>query len=146
MSLNDMRLINILLIEDNEGDILLTSEALEESEIRNKLSVIKDGEAAIDYFEYNKDKPGLPDLILLDINLPKKSGHEVLIFLKANELLKHIPVIMLTTSSSQKDILLGYRNHVNCYLVKPLDVLNFKDIVGKIESFWINSVTSTPKT
>lgn len=145
MSLNEMRLIDILLIEDNEGDILLTSEALEESEIPNNLSVIKDGEAAIEYFENNKNSSALPDLILLDINLPKKSGHEVLVFLKASELLKHIPVIMLTTSSSQKDILLGYKNHVNCYLVKPLDVLNFKDIVSKIETFWINVVASTPK-
>lgn len=145
MRMNEIRLINILLIEDNEGDILLTTEALEESEIPNNLSVIKDGEAAIDFFENYKNKSELPDLILLDINLPKKSGHEVLLFLKANENLQNIPVIMLTTSSSQKDILLGYKNHVNCYLVKPLDVLNFKDIVGKIESFWIGVVAATPR-
>ena len=138
MILNDFNVLNILLIEDNEGDVLLTSEALEESAIPNVLRVIKDGEAAIDYFEKNQIKAGLPDLILLDINLPKKSGHEVLGFLKANDNLKHIPVIMLTTSSSPRDMLLGYKNQANSYLVKPLDVLNFKNVISKSDFFPIN--------
>ena len=82
----------------------------------------------------------LPDLILLDVNLPKKNGHEVLEYIKTSENLKQIPVIMLTTSSSDKDVLLSYKNHANCFITKPLDVNNFLTIVSSIESFWINIV------
>ena len=126
-----MKLMNILLIEDNEGDVILTTEALEETRLIKKLKVIKDGEAAIKFFEGIAAPADLPDIVLLDINLPKKSGHEVLAYLKAKEELKHIPVIMLTTSSSPKDILLGNKNQVNCYLVKPLNVSIFKEIINK---------------
>ena len=137
-----MNSIHILLVEDNEGDIFLITEALEEGQIVNKISVSKDGKEAIDFLEKKgkyKDEE-TPDLILLDINLPKKNGHEVLEYIKTSENLKQIPVIMLTTSSSDKDVLLSYKNHANCFITKPLDVNNFLTIVSSIESFWINIV------
>ena len=137
-----MNSIHILLVEDNEGDIFLITEALEEGEIVNKISVTKDGKEAIDFLEkkgkYKNEET--PDLILLDVNLPKKNGHEVLTYIKTAENLKQIPVIMLTTSSSDKDILLSYKNYANCFITKPLDVNNFLTIVSSIESFWINIV------
>ncbi len=138
-----MKTINILLIEDNEGDILLTTEAFEDSRIVNKITAIKDGKEAIIFFESlnNRNKEEIPHLVLLDINLPKMSGHEVLIYLKQHEKYKSIPVIMLTTSSSQKDILLCYKNYVNCYITKPIDVADFMQAIAKIEDFWINIVT-----
>ena len=137
-----MNSIHILLIEDNEGDIFLITEALEEGQIVDKISVSKDGKEAIDFLEKKgkyKDAE-TPDLILLDINLPKKNGHEVLQYIKTSENLKQIPVIMLTTSSSDKDVLLSYKHHANCFITKPLDVNNFLTIVVSIESFWINIV------
>lgn len=134
-------MINILLIEDNEGDILLTMEAFEESKIVNKITVIKDGKAAINFFEALNDKEEIPHLVLLDINLPKASGHEVLMHIKNNDKYKSIPVIMLTTSSSEKDILQSYKNHVNCYITKPIDVSDFMKAILKIEDFWINIVS-----
>ena len=133
--------IHILLIEDNEGDILLTTEALEESKIINKITVLKDGKAAINYFNELVVKSDMPDLVLLDINLPKMSGHEVLTYIKTNDVYKHIPVIMLTTSSSEKDIMLAYNNYVNCYITKPIDVADFIGAITKIEDFWINIVS-----
>src|ERR1700731_4103923 len=120
-----MKLIKILLIEDNEGDILLTREALQDSKIANTVNVIRDGEAAIDFFSNLVNKEELPDLILLDINLPKKSGHEVLVYLKTSEKYKQIPVIILTTSSSERDITLSYKNYANCFITKPMDVTEF---------------------
>jgi len=140
-----MKSIHILLIEDNEGDIMLTTEALEDSRIVNNISVIKDGRAAIDFFEKMStnaiDQRSIPDLVLLDINLPKKSGHEVLYYLKHNEKYQHIPVIMLTTSSSENDVTRSYKNYVNCYITKPIEAADFMNAVAKIEDFWINIVT-----
>jgi CheY-like chemotaxis protein len=136
-----MKTINILLIEDNEGDILLTTEAFEDSRIVNMISVIRDGREAINFFESLNHKEEIPHLVLLDINLPKMSGHEVLIYLKQHAKYKSIPVIMLTTSSSEKDILLSYKNHVNCYITKPIDVADFMQAIAKIEDFWINIVS-----
>jgi CheY-like chemotaxis protein len=136
-----MKTINILLVEDNEGDILLTSEAFEESKIANKITVIKDGKEAVNFFEALNNKADIPHLVLLDVNLPKMSGHEVLMYIKNNERFKSIPVIMLTTSSSEKDILLSYRNHVNCYITKPIDVADFMKAITKIGDFWINIVS-----
>ena len=138
-----MKPIHILLVEDNEGDIFLVTEALEEGKIVNKISVAKDGKEAIDFLEkkgkyQNADRP---DLILLDINLPKKNGFEVLEHIKAQKNLKQIPVIMLTTSSAEKDILMSYKNHANCYITKPVDVENFLKVVYSIENFWISIVT-----
>jgi CheY-like chemotaxis protein len=136
-----MKPINILLIEDNEGDILLTTEAFEESKIVNKITAIKDGKKAINFFETLSNKEDAPHLVLLDINLPKVSGHEVLMYIKTSEKYKSIPVIMLTTSSSEKDILSSYKNHVNCYITKPIDVTDFMKAIMKIEDFWINIVS-----
>lgn len=137
-----MEQIHILLVEDNEGDILLTKEAFEDAKLINTLSVVKDGKAAIDFLtqKQNYEKTGLPDLILLDVNLPKMNGHEVLQYIKGNNLLKHIPVIMLTTSSSETDINLSYQNYVNCYITKPVEVDTFLDVISKIENFWISIV------
>jgi CheY-like chemotaxis protein len=136
-----MKMINILLVEDNEGDILLTKEAFEESKIVNKITAIKDGKRAINYFESLTNKEEVPHLVLLDINLPKVSGHEVLMYIKNSERFKSIPVIMLTTSSSERDILQSYRNHVNCYITKPIDVSDFMKAIMKIEDFWVNIVS-----
>lgn len=134
-----MKPISILLVEDNEGDILLTIEAFEEWKTVTKISVAKDGQEAINFF--NKDTcTELPSLVLLDINLPKKNGHEVLQFIKRSEMLKHIPVIMLTTSSSMADINLAYNNYANCYITKPDEVDTFLKVVSAIENFWISTV------
>jgi CheY-like chemotaxis protein len=136
-----MKPIHILLIEDNEGDILLTTEALQESKIINKVTVLKDGKLAIDFFKNITDKSNTPDLVLLDINLPKKNGHEVLHYIKSSESYKQVPVIMLTTSSSENDILNSYKNYVNCYITKPIEANDFINAIAKIEDFWINIVT-----
>jgi len=137
-----MKPIHILLVEDNEGDILLTTEALSEGKISNFITVIKDGWEAMQFLEKkDKYKKALtPDLILLDVNLPKMNGHEVLKSIKTNDELKHIPVIMLTTSSSEKDVLSSYQNYVNCYITKPVEVSNFLQVVSSIEDFWISIV------
>jgi len=137
-----MKGIHILLIEDNEGDILLTTEALLEGKIFNKVSVVRDGEEALDFLD-QKGKytdADAPDLLLLDVNLPRKNGHEVLQYVKTNELLKHIPVIMLTTSSSESDVKKSYNNHANCYITKPVESESFLNVVASIENFWINIV------
>ena len=137
-----MKPIHILLVEDNEGDIFLVTEAFEEGKVVNKISVARDGKEAIDFLDkkgkYENEE--VPDLVLLDVNLPKKNGHEVLEYIKESELLKQIPVIMLTTSSSEKDILLSYKNHANCFITKPVDVDNFLKVIYSIENFWINIV------
>lgn len=140
-----MRALHILLIEDNEGDILLTTEAFEESKIINRITAIRDGKAAIDYFENLKHKDDHPHLILLDVNLPKLSGHEVLAYIKNNPKFCAIPVIMLTTSSAEKDIMKSYQNHVNCYITKPIEVTDFMEAITKIEDFWINIVSIPAK-
>jgi len=136
-----MNPIDILLIEDNDGDIMLTIEAFEESRIVNKITVIKDGKEAINFFEGLSKKDKIPSLVLLDVNLPKMSGHEVLVYIKNSERYKSIPVIMLTTSSSEKDISESYRNHVNCFITKPIEVGDFMRAITKIEDFWINIVS-----
>lgn len=137
-----METIHILLVEDNEGDILLTKEAFENAKFFIKLSVCKDGKEAVDFLtkkgKYSNAEQ--PDLLLLDVNLPKMNGHEVLQFIKTNEDLKQIPVIMLTTSSSEVDINLSYKQHANCYITKPVEVNNFLEVISKIEDFWVTIV------
>jgi len=137
-----MKPIHILLVEDNEGDILLTTEAFEEAKILNTISICRDGQEAIEFLnkEGQHEKAESPDLILLDVNLPKKNGHEVLHYIKNNRDLKYIPVIMLTTSASEKDIAMSYENHVNCYITKPVEVDNFLNVIASIEDFWIKIV------
>lgn len=138
--------INILLVEDNEGDILLIEEALIEAKILNTMEIARDGAAAIKMLEElaQLNPCSLPDIILLDINLPKKNGHEVLASIKENPDLKKIPVIVLTTSSSESDIFKAYDLHANCYIVKPLEVNKFLQVISKIENFWL-SVVKLPK-
>ncbi|MFC4721723.1 response regulator [Geojedonia litorea] len=133
---------HILLVEDSEGDILLTTEALEDSKIINKISIVRNGEEALNYVFKKGDYEHveLPDLILLDINLPLKNGHEVLQAIKANDAVKHIPIIMLTTSSSEVDVRRSYKEHANCYITKPVDVNEFIKAVTSIEDFWLNLV------
>ncbi|WP_020402831.1 response regulator [Gracilimonas tropica] len=140
--------IHILLVEDNEGDIVLTKEALDEGKIKNSISVVRDGWEAIQYLEKNEgyEKALEPDLVLLDINLPKINGHKVLRHIKNHDELKHIPVIMLTTSSDDVDIFKSYQNHSNCYITKPVDINRFIEVISTIENFWISIVQLPPKT
>jgi two-component system, chemotaxis family, response regulator Rcp1 len=137
-----MKDIHILLVEDNEGDIILTQEALTDAKIKNKVSVARDGEEAINNLNKAADEggTGLPDLILLDINLPKVDGKEVLQYIKGNHALKKIPVVMLTTSSSELDIVDAYNHHANCFITKPVDLNKFFEVVKMIEDFWITIV------
>lgn len=144
-----MKHFNILLVEDNEGDIVLTKEAFMEAKLQNEIAVAKDGEQALDYLHRrehyeNDNKWILPDLILLDINLPKISGLEVLSEIKRHHHLKVIPVIMLTTSESESDIMASYQHHANCYITKPVDLAKFLEVVRTIENFWISIVKLPP--
>ena len=141
-----MKKIHILLVEDNEADIMLTTDALQEGKICNTVSVAKDGKQAIDFLikYHNSLDLELPNLILLDVNLPKKNGHEVLQYIKSSPDFKHIPIIMLTTSSSEQDIMSAYKNYANCYITKPVEVIDFIDAIAKIENFWI-SIVHLPK-
>jgi len=129
---------HILLVEDNDGDVLLTRVALENTEIPFKLNVLSDGQAAIDFLNsLDAAKPeDIPDIILLDINLPKKSGHETLQFIKQNNKLKQIPVIILSTSSSQSDIDLAYANNANCFITKPSEMDEFLNAIAAIVNIW----------
>ena len=138
-----MQQIHILLVDDNEGDILLTREALDDARIINKISIAYDGLEAIRFLKKGPSS-NQPDLILLDINLPKMNGTEVLGIIKSDPDLKRIPVIMLTTSSAEKDILASYDNHANCYITKPVDLDRFMSVVRTIEDFWI-SIVKLPK-
>lgn len=137
-----MQEAHILLVEDNEGDILLTMDAFEESKLLTKISVVKNGSEALDFlFREGKFKDAdRPDLILLDINMPIYNGHEVLKKIKADSSLKKIPVIMLTTSANKKDVHEAYENHVNSYVIKPLEMEDFMEAVLKIEDFWLQLV------
>lgn len=137
-----MQPIHILLVEDNEGDIMLTTEALEEGKVANDISIVRDGAEAINFLSKKGQYTNveIPDLILLDINLPKRNGHEVLEFIKASDALKHIPVIMLTTSSSDMDVNRSYKGFASCYISKPVEVGDFMEAVAKIEEFWVSVV------
>jgi CheY-like chemotaxis protein len=133
------RLARILLVEDNEGDIILTLDAFEESKIDTKVSVARNGREALDFLYKRKPFADAqrPDLILLDINIPIFSGHEVLEEIKKDESLKKIPVVMLTTSQNQKDVERAYKNHCNSYVNKPLEMKAFIEAIHKIEEFWL---------
>ncbi len=134
--------VNILLVEDNPGDIRLTQEAFKEGRVGNNLSVVRDGLEAMSYLRkegvYSDAKK--PDLILLDLNLPKKNGSEVLAEVKSDEELKKIPIVVLTTSDAEKDILKTYNLHVNCYIKKPVDFEEFIKVVRAIDDFWLEIV------
>ena len=133
------QLIDILLVEDNEGDVRLTQEVLKDSKVRNKLTVATNGEEALQCLrKQGKFKDCVrPDLILLDLNLPVKDGREVLAQIKVDDNLKRIPVVILTTSKAEEDILRTYNLHANCYVNKPVDLDQFVKVVQSLEDFWL---------
>lgn len=141
-----MEAIDILLVEDNPGDIRLTQEALKESKMRNRLNVVHDGVEALDFLRRKApyDHAPRPDIILLDLNLPRKDGRAVLEEIKADADLRRIPVVILTTSDDEHDILRSYDLHANCYITKPLDLHQFASIVKTIENFWFQIVKLPP--
>ena len=134
--------VEILLVEDNPGDIRLIVEVLKEGKINNNLSVVEDGEQALAYLRREGDFQHsiVPDIILLDLNLPKINGTEVLAEIKKDPLLKYIPVIILTTSEAEQDILKAYDLHANCYITKPVNLEQFLTVVRSIENFWLTIV------
>ena len=136
------RAVEILLVEDSLGDIRLTREAFKEGKLTNRLHVVSDGEAALAFLrrEGPYRKAVRPDLILLDLNLPKTDGREVLAAIKADETLRRIPVIILTTSKAEQDILRAYDLHANCYITKPVDLEQFLLVINAIEEFWLQIV------
>ena len=139
--ISSRRPINILLVEDNPGDVRLTQEAFKEGNITVNLEVARDGVEAIAYLRQQDPFPDAitPDLILLDLNLPKRDGREVLAEIKTDPELKRIPVVVLTTSNAEADIMKSYNLHVNCYINKPVDFDRFFEIVQKIEDFWLTT-------
>jgi len=143
MKNQNAKIAHILLVEDNEGDVLLTLEAFEESKLKIEISVARNGKEALDFLFQQGDfsKVKVPDLVLLDINIPIFNGHEVLRRIKSDTNLKKIPVIMLTTSSSQKDLNEAYENHCNSYVKKPLEMSEFLNAILKIEEFWLQLTT-----
>ena len=132
----------ILLVEDNPGDVRLTREALKEGKILNEVSVAEDGVEALAFLrrQGRYSDAARPDLILLDLNLPKKDGREVLEEIKCDDGLKQIPVVVLTTSAAERDILRAYNLHANCYITKPVDLEQFIKVVQLIEDFWLTIV------
>jgi len=138
--------IEILLVEDNPADIRLAKEALKDGKVLNNLSVVTDGVEALNFVNQTgrySDSP-TPELILLDLNLPKKSGLEVLEFIKSDSELKKIPIVMLTTSKAEEDIVRSYKLNANCYITKPIDLKQFLEVVRAIEKFWLTIVTLPP--
>ena len=136
------RPVQILLVEDNPGDVGLTLEALKEATLPNKLTVVKNGADALSLLRRQGQHAcaARPDLILLDLNLPKKDGRKVLAEIKGDANLKRIPVVVLTTSEDEQDVLESYNLHANCYIVKPLDLDRFITVVKSIEDFWLRIV------
>jgi chemotaxis family two-component system response regulator Rcp1 len=134
--------IDMLLVEDNPGDARLAMEALKESKLINSLHHVEDGVAALDFLRNKGNYAGKPrpDLIILDLNLPKKDGREVLEEIKNDDDLKRIPVVILTISKAEEDILRSYNLHANCYVTKPLDLDQFMKVVKSIEDFWLTIV------
>jgi CheY-like chemotaxis protein len=139
-------MIQVLLVEDDPGDVLITREAFEENKVRNKLNVVNDGVKALAYLRREgcyADAPR-PDLILLDLNLPKMGGHEVLEHIKSDADLQRIPVVVLTTSDAEEDVLRSYNLHANAYVTKPVDFERFLSVVRQIDDFFV-SVVKLPR-
>ena len=135
--------LDILLVEDNPADVRLTQEAFREGKILNNLTVARDGVEAMDFLRRRGSHAGAvrPDLILLDLNLPRKDGREVLAEIKSDPSLMRIPVVVLTTSRAEMDIVKSYNLHANCYVVKPVDLDQFINVVKSIDNFWLTAVT-----
>ena len=143
---DENRPVEILLVEDNPGDERLTREALKEGKVYSNLHWVKDGVEAMEFLRREgkyKDSPR-PDIILLDLNLPKKDGREVLHDIKNDDALKRIPVVVLTTSKAEEDVLRTYNLHANCYVTKPVDLEKFIVVVKSIDVFWLTVVTLPP--
>jgi chemotaxis family two-component system response regulator Rcp1 len=138
--------VELLLVEDNPGDVELTREALTEARVRNHLAVVSDGVEALRFLRREGPHAGSPrpDLILLDLNLPRMDGREVLAAIKRDPALRRIPVVVLTTSEAERDILEAYQLHANAYIVKPVDLDQFLGVVRSIESFWLAVVKLPP--
>ncbi|SDC11665.1 response regulator [Actinokineospora iranica] len=139
---NDVKVIDVLLVEDDDGDVLMTREAFEHYKIRNQLHVVSDGEQAVQFLRREgqyADAPR-PDLILLDLNLPRFDGRQVLAEIKADPALRLIPVVVLTTSEAEEDILRSYELHANAYVTKPVDFDRFIEIIRKIDEFFVTVV------
>ena len=137
-----IRLLNVLLVEDNPGDIRLMREALRDGVAKKKLDAVEDGEEALAYLRREApyaDKP-TPDLIFLDLNLPKKDGREVLIEIKRDDQLRRIPVVILTTSEAERDVSRAYELHANCYIKKPTDLDEYMEVIRACENFWLQIV------
>lgn len=141
-----VRPIEILLVEDNPGEARLTIEALKEGKVKNRLCHVRDGEEAMAYLrkEGKFADATRPDIILLDLNLPRKDGREVLAEVKSDDELKAIPVVILTISKAEEDILRTYRHHANCYITKPIDIDQFLKVMRTFEDFWLSIVKLPP--
>jgi len=139
----ELKQIDILLVEDNSSDVRLTREALREVKIANTLHVVYDGVEAMEFLKRSEKFPDAPtpDLVLLDLNLPRMNGREVLAEIKTNVVLKTIPVIVLTMSSAEEDIMHAYRHNANCYITKPVDFKKFLEVVRGIDLFWFTIAT-----
>ncbi|HEY4100448.1 MAG TPA: response regulator [Gemmatimonadales bacterium] len=140
------RPIEILLVEDNAGDVRLTRELFKECKVRNTLAAVGNGVDALRYLRQEGDFAGVtrPDLVLLDLNLPRMNGQEVLAAMKGDEALRRIPVVILTTSKAEEDIVRSYNLHANCYITKPVGLDQFMTVVQSIEQFWLAIVTLPP--
>ena len=139
-------LIHILLVEDSPTDVMLTREAMDQYKIANPLEIVEDGIEAMEYLRQEgrfKDAPR-PGLVILDLNLPRKNGREVLYEMKNDPHLRNIPVVVLTTSKSEEDVIKSYCLHANCYITKPVDFARFIDVVRMINDFWFGVVTLPP--
>jgi two-component system, chemotaxis family, response regulator Rcp1 len=141
------RRFDILLVEDSPTDVLLATEALEEANVANNLHVVRDGVAATAFLHRGEPYANAPrpDLILLDLNLPRKDGRELLAEIKADPGLREIPVVVLTTSKADEDVVKSYVNHANCYIIKPTDFEYFAQVVRQVVSFWFVVVTLPPQ-
>jgi CheY-like chemotaxis protein len=142
-----VEMIDVLLVEDDAGDVLLIEEAFADNKVRNRLHTVSDGVEAIQFLRREEpyaDAPR-PDLVLLDLNLPRKDGREVLAEVKADESLQHIPVVVLTTSKAEEDVLRSYKLHANAYVTKPVDFDRFIDVVRQIDEFFVTVVKLPPR-
>lgn len=147
MNPNGLHKIDILIVEDNKGDARLIKEIFNESKLYNSLYFVSDGVEAMDFLRKSGKYANmpLPDLIILDLNLPKKDGREVLMEIKQDENLRHIPIVIMTISQADEDIIKSYNLHANCYVTKPIDLTQFMKVVKSIENFWFTVVKLPPK-
>ena len=145
--MGEQKNVEILLVEDNEGDIILTREAFKAAKVTNTIHVARDGEEAMDFLHKrgNFEDAVTPDIILLDLNLPKKDGRQTLQEIKDDENLRRIPVVIMTSSKAEEDIVKTYNLHANCYVSKPVDMVAFINVVNAMEHFWFNIVTLPQK-